>query len=1129
MIITRIQYIFFLLLISTFLNAKNVDLTFEIFNAERNYMDIAREKAYKLNEKGFNCYILRGKSNISLRCNDSKTTQEMQKNINLFNKEDIKYTIINRGLSTDKIKTKHYISQNELYLGYRAYNHKDYKRALEIFQYNYNKKNNFKHAYAYALALMKFNRYDEALNVLKPYKRKPKAKKLYDDITLSYFYGELHKKNYAKAKILAKKYNLKSKIFDIDYTNALDLVKEKKYNEANVILKPYLQTHSKANKLFIDNIIAIASKPYKQKDYKQALSILEPYKDNSKKIQNFYDDIRYNRLLNTGWLFVDTNPTSALRAFKKSCSIKKRYGCYSGMMYSYYNLKEYETSLYLAKKLYLSNPSDELSTMAMRSSLKLEKYDDAKIWYNRIKNKNDITNPYLNEVFLKIDSYIKEENYTQAQDNIDYLKKLYPNDNKVLTKEMQLYMAQKRYDKAQEIAREILKTDRNSSDARYVLAIFEFENHNYATCSSILRGTKLTQTYQKDMLYKCDAYDAVSNKDMKKAIKSIDKIQNDEVRFVFYLDVGDMFTSIDDPHAIESYKQAKKYKQNDIDIEMVYLYSLKKFTRYKELDNELVFAFKNFPSEEHKLTKFQNAYEKERLYGYYKNEKYQECYEYSEKIDNKIRTREIYRLGAWCAYSAKKYNKAKEKFAKANLLFGDDSKDIYAYALTTYKLGEYERATQALDRISDVDDEKQKLLIANLYTDLQKQQKAKKVLKTLDDSSQRDEAFVNLNKSHTKLFYENSASVGMFYQSQVGRNAKNKFDKYVVPIDYDYYDRDNDLHLYFDGDLMYLYNGSLGSNTNDYLDYGFGTSTQSDAVSDDAGFMPKIGIDYKNIRAMIGTTPIGAKISPELTWLLSGYITGGNWLGSLKVEQKEVDETMLSFVGETAKDGNREKDWGRVVKRGGELGISYDSLINLSLNLAYYPEIFGENVEDNSEAKATLVAIYYPEVEDISYLQVGAIGIYDSYDKNSNLFTYGHGGYFSPQEFFLGGIFAQLGDIINKDFYYQARLALGFETYSVDSAKKFPLKDGVVNSDAVEPGYKDNGLDYQVALQAGYQIDKHFDFISGISFEHFNDYSIQQVSFALLYRFNKRLYTPFNSFYLNHRVDQIIPRYEVAK
>ncbi len=1125
----RIQYIFFLLLISVFSHAKDVDLTFEVFHAERNYMDIARQKAYELNNEGFNCYILRGKVNLSLRCNDSKTTQEMQNNINLFDAKKIKYTIINRELSTDTTKTTKYKSPNELYLGYRAYNNKNYKRALEIFRYNYEMEDTFKHAYAYALALIKVNRYNKALNLLKPYAKKPKAKQLYKDTAISYIYWEIHKKNYAKAKILTKKYNLTSKIFDIDYTHALDLVKEKKYNEANTILKPYLHKYTKANNLFIDNIISIASKPYENKDYKKALSILQPYKNNSTKIKKFYDDIRYNRSLNNGWLLLNTNPKSALSAFKNSCTIKQGYDCYSGMMYAYYNLKKYDTSLYLAEKLYASNPSDKLSIMAMRISLKLKKYNNAKKWYDKTKDKTNIENPYLVDVFLTIDNYIKEKKYTQAQNNIEYLKKLYPHNNKILAKEMRLYLAQKQYDKADEIAQNILKTDKSSSDARYTIAVYEFENQKYASCSSVLRGTKLTQRYQIDMLYKCDAYSAVSHKDMKSAIKSIEKIKNDELKFVFYLDVGDMFTSIDDPHAIESYKQAKKYKQNDIDIEMVYLYSLQNFNKYEQLDNELSLAYKKFPSQTKELNRFRNSYEKQRLYSYYKNKKYKECYEYSDTIAKRQNNRETYRLGAWCAYSAKKYQKAKEEFAKANLLFGDNSKDIYAYALSAYKLGLYDRATQALDRINKVTDKKERILIANLYTDLQEQQKSKEILLTMKDSKEKDKAFVSLNKSHTKLSYENSASIGMSYQSQVGESAKNQFDKYMMPIDYDYYDIKNDLHMYFDGDLMYLYNGSLGSKNSDYLDYGFGTTTQKDAISNDVGFMPKIGVDYKNIRAMIGTTPIGTKISPELTWLLSGYINSDNWTGSLKFEQKEIDETMLSFVGETAQEGNYKKDWGRVVKRGGELGISYDSLINLSLNLAYYPEIFGENVEDNNEMKATLVAIYYPKVEDISYLQVGAIGVYDSYDKNSNLFTYGHGGYFSPQEFFLGGLFAQLGDIINRDFYYQARFALGFETYKVDDTKKFPLNDGVVNSNSIATGYTDDGVDYQAALQLGYQINKHFDFISGFSLEHFNDYSTQQASFAILYRFDKRIYTPFNSFYLNHKVDQIIPRYEIAK
>ena len=1161
MITIRTRYIFLLLLISVFASAKDVDITFEVFHAKKNYMDIAMQKGYALREKGFNCYILKGKENISLRCNDSKTTKDMQKNIDLLKSKNIKFDIIN---ITTKVDDKRYESPNELYFGYAAYDMKNYKRALEIFEYNYKKEKNFEHAYAYSLALMKLGRYDESLNILKGYKKNKKANKLYKDVATTYMYKELNKKNYKnahavvdkyinsskhyhsvidkqqiddvikkgeyqKAKQLAKEHNLSSKTFDIDYMIASQLSKKHSYDKSNNILKPYISGHKEARELFYDNIIQKALVFYREKNYKEALDTLMPYTAKSKKVKNLYNDVSYNRSLHNGWVFVDSKPSSALKAFKESCKIKKDYGCYSGMMYSYYNLGKYETSLYLAKQLYATKPSDELSTMAMRSALKLGRYDEAKKYYAKIKNKKDTNNPYLLEAFEAIDGYIKTKNYTQADENIQYLKKLYPENTQILNKEMQLYMAQKQYDRAYGVANEILKREPDSTDARYTVALYSFENRRYKECVSVLGEVQLVQTYQKDMLHRCEAYDAVSNKDMQKANESIGKIKSDEIKFAFFLDVGDMFKSIDDPHALDAYKEAKKYKPNDIDIEMIYLYALKDFKKYDQLDDELKVAYTEFEPQRQKIESFEKAYQKERVYEYYKTEKYKKCYDYATQIQQNHKDREIYTLGGWCAYFSKNYQNAKEEFAKANLLFGDKTKDIYAYALSSYHLKQYDRASQALDRIQTPKDDKDRVLIASLYTDLQQQQKAKETLNGVEEGERRDAAIVAINKSHTQLFYENSASAGLYYQSQVGEKGKNRFDKYMIPVDYDYYSKANDLHIYFDGDFMYLYNGYLGDDKDNYKDYGFGTSTQEDAISNDKGFMPRVGIDYKNVRAAIGTTPLGAKMDPELTWLLSGYITAGNWLGSLKFEQKGVDETMLSFVGERAEDGDLQEYWGRVIKRGGELGISYNKGVNISLNLGYYPDIYGENVEDNSEFKATLVGIYYPEVESISYLRIGGLAIYDSYDKNSNLFTYGHGGYFSPQEFVLGGLFAQFGDIINKDFYYQVRLGLGYEEYSVDDAKKFPLHDGVVDSDTIEKGYEDGGVDYQVAAQFGYELDENFDIIGGIAFEHFNDYTTQEVSFALVYRFDTRLYTPFNTFYLNHRVDKIIPRYEVAK
>ena len=1154
MITTLIRSIFLLLLVNLHIFAKEVDVTFEVFHAQNNYLDVARDKAYKLNEDSFKCYILKGKRELSVRCNDAKSTTAMQRTINRLNKRGVEFAIINHDTKTT---TQAYKSLNEFYLGYAAFDRGEYKKARDIFEYNYKKENTKEHAYAYALALMKTGRNESALKVLQAYRGDTKVNKLYTDISTTYMYKELNKKNYLgahtvvdkyknrskklhtlinkqevndalalkeydKASRLAKKYNLASKTFDIEYMKALSLGKKKEYEKANIVLAPYVKQEKKANDLYLSNVMALASLFYTKKDYKAALDRLAPYKTSSQKVRKLYDDILYTRALDNGWTFVDKTPKEALTSFKEACRIKKEYGCYSGMMYSYFNLEKYDKSYYLAEKLYETEPSDELSTMATRSQLKMKNYEKAKSWFDKTKNKKGLTSPYLLETFLSIDDHIKLHEYEEAQNIIEYLRNLYPQNIDILKREMQLYVLKKEYDNAQNVAEEILLLDKNSVNAKYTLALYEFEHQDYQGCAERLDVLALQKSYQKDMKYRCDAYTYASNKDMNSSLNAIRKVQSSDIKAAYYFDVGDMYKSLDDERAISFYKEASEYKKDDIDMQLVYLYALKDFKKYEELDESLALAYKNYADETKKLDVFRKAYEKERLYSYYEAKEYTKCSKYATKIEVAQKDRDVYRMSGWCAYGEKKYIEAKEKFAMINHTFGETNKDIYAYALSTYQNNENKRAVDALDRITLIEDEEEAFLVADLYINLQEQDKARELLLKLDETDKRDAMLSQLNRSYTHRIYENSASVGMYYQSQTGLQGKSKFDKFVIPLDYDYYNKEDAYHLYFDGDLMYLYNGYLQGQGNSIKDFGLGTTTQDKPLASDIGFMPKVGIDWSYLSAKIGTTPLGAKITPELTWMLAGYLPYNKWRFGLKLEQKEIDETMLSFVGKRAIDGSQEVNWGRVVKRGLEAGVSYDAGVDLSLSLGYYPQIFGLNVENNSEKKATATAIYHPKVESIAYVDVGLIVAFDAYEKNSNFFTYGHGGYFSPQQFFLGSLFTKFGDIINKDWYYQAKLGLGFEGFIVDAAQKFPLGDGIVNSGEIQTGYRDGGVVYKGAIQLGYKVNESLDLVSGISLERINGYSVQQVSFALVYRFDKMKEPTLNTFGLNHRIDQII-------
>lgn len=1083
MITTLIRYILFLILFNSALVAQeeDIDISFEVLHVKKDYMDIAEKKLQELKRKGLDCTLVQSKEDISLQCNNSHTLQQMQENINKLQKKGIAFSIINKNKTTQK---KRYKSPYRLAIAYKAYNNKEYYKAYNIFSKLYKADKSFENGYGYALALMQLHRYEDALAILKNYKEE-KAKKLSKNIINTYLYETLKKQNYKLAYQIIKKYNLGEKQkLEIPYMKALALSKNGAYDAA--------------------------------------LKELIPYKDRSHKIEQLYNDILYNKYTDKAWSLVKKEPHKAIKYFKDACKIKKGFSCYEGMMYGYYNLKNYKVSLYLAEKLYRFKKDPEIAEMAFHSNLALKNYKEAEKWYLRSKNKRNLQDPFLLTYLEKIDAKLKQKKYDEASILLKEATRKYPDNEELLQREMNLFIVQEDYKAAREKALKLLQKDPKNLDALHTLALYEFEKKNYMACVKLLEDKKLDQSYQRDTLQRCRAYNALEDGNLTKATNDIDKITNTKILYSFYLDLGMYLEKQKNPDALKAYKKAKEYATDDIESELTYLYALQRLQKYKLLEKELAYAYEHFPQEQKKLNLFKKGYEKQKLFHLYQEHKYAECLEYANNMEYK--DTESYSLAAWCAYADGQYTIAKREFSNA-LKDTNTTQNLYGYALSASKLGQRDVAIESLGKIKTFQNEKEKLDVISLYADLQEQDKARELTKTLLEESKKTRASHLIAKSYTKLFYENSASAAFIVESQSGTKGLNQFDKYGMAIDYDHYS--DGLHMYIDTDFLYLDKGRLSYDT-DYESYGYGTTTQINKETNTSVFIPKFGIDYKNYHFTIGTTPWGGEISPELTAMLSTYFEKNRWLGTIKIEQRELDETMLSFVGENAQENNQDIYWGRVLKRGGSIGIHYQSILDLSLDLGYYPQIYGHNVLTNSEIKATFIAIYYPEVNDLDYMQIGFLGLYDSYDKNENLFTYGHGGYFSPQSFIMAGVFTEFGDHLNKDLYYKSKLALGFEKYSVDAAQKFPLNDNIGNASDMVNAYNSSGLDYKFAFQLGYKINKKFDFISGISFEQFQNYSIHEISFGFVYRFQKH-YNDFNTFYLNHRVDQIIPRYEVAK
>ncbi len=557
---------------------------------------------------------------------------------------------------------------------------------------------------------------------------------------------------------------------------------------------------------------------------------------------------------------------------------------------------------------------------------------------------------------------------------------------------------------------------------------------------------------------------------------------------------------------------------------MLYLYRIKDSKEDYLFESTMKDALKHFTQKEQqrKLISLKQEYERARLLSYYDNRRFGLCYRYANVVLVDQKSKGLDRIHAWCAYYTEYYDVSQKLFAKLNLDYGQNVDDTYAYALSAYQNNNNDTAIQALNRIDANLNEQQSFNIARLYMDLKEQDRAKKVLYTLPHSQERDELLTQINKSYKTINRQDLLAGGLHYKRRSGLEGLHWFEKYSLPLDVDIY-QNRSIHWYGDADILYLYDGFLSDNNGSYLDFGLGETNRHDEIVSDIGFQPKIGVEIPYFKFEIGSTPLGAKISPEFTWLARLNGSKDEWGAHVSFVQKGLDETMVSFVGERANKDNLEVNWGRVLKQGFEAGISYDSDITLSLDLAYYPNIHGLNIMENSELKLVSSAIYHSSIEELSFADFGILFVYDSFDKNSDLFTYGHGGYFSPQEFWLGNFIVGIGDTFGSKFYYKAKGALGFEGYIVDDVDKYPLHD--INDGELTgtvAGYRNGGLTYKASLGIGYKLTNNVDLITAASFESIYSYEMLQAGFSLVYFFDNKHKGSLHNFDASHQIEETL-------
>ncbi|MEI7455788.1 MAG: cellulose synthase subunit BcsC-related outer membrane protein [Nitrosomonadales bacterium] len=210
-----------------------------------------------------------------------------------------------------------------------------------------------------------------------------------------------------------------------------------------------------------------------------------------------------------------------------------------------------------------------------------------------------------------------------------------------------------------------------------------------------------------------------------------------------------------------------------------------------------------------------------------------------------------------------------------------------------------------------------------------------------------------------------------------------------------------------------------------------------------------IGYEQSNVKADIGLVGQGFPVRN----VVGGVRTGGNLGGlsySLTLSRRPYTGSLLSYAG--ARDPVSGTTWGGVTNTGVSLYMSTTlSDFNLS-GMGSYGLLRGQNVLNNSKLylRAAIDKDIY--TDDDTVLNIGLSANYTSFAKNQAFYTFGQGGYYSPQSSLSFSLPVELSgraDLLS----YQVRASVSYSSTREDAAVFYPTDAALQAQAALGPNF----------------------------------------------------------------------------
>jgi tetratricopeptide (TPR) repeat protein len=274
-----------------------------------------------------------------------------------------------------------------------------------------------------------------------------------------------------------------------------------------------------------------------------------------------------------------------------------------------------------------------------------------------------------------------------------------------------------------------------------------------------------------------------------------------------------------------------------------------------------------------------------------------------------------------------------------------------------------------------------------------------------------------------------------------------------------------------------------------------------------AGVGGEVQLSFPNFALAAGYTPYG---------LLVGNITGraqwrpGNGPFTFSFLRDSVKDTQLSYGGlrdpGSASLGFPGNVWGGVIANQGSVQYARGDAQSGFYLGAGGQYLKGTNVQENVRLDGSGGAYWrvktMPEYGNLS-VGVNFFGMH--YAHNQQAFTFGMGGYFSPQEYFLANIPFTWAAHYQTRWHYEILGGIGVQAFQQDMTPLFPLAaqkaSEIAINNAALPALTSVGPNYNLRGTAAYQISPHWFAGGFLSANNSRNYASVAAGFSIHYMF----------------------------